>query len=81
MTAAAIAADTTSGDLELDEVDTQSLTFSSMSGDISGELLHIAEFAADVSTVSGDISGVRNGSEGTRTLKVETVSGDIELDD
>lgn len=81
VTAAAIAADTTSGDLELDEVDTQSLTFSSMSGDISGELLHIAEFAADVSTVSGDISGVRNGSEGTRTLKVETVSGDIELDD
>ncbi len=75
-----IIADTTSGDLELDEVDTQNLIFTSTSGDISGELLHIAEFAADVSTVSGKISGVRSGSEGTRTLKIETVSGDIELD-
>lgn len=81
VSAAGIETDTTSGDLELNEVDTQSLTFTSTSGSVSGELLHIAEFAANVSTVSGDISGVRSGSEGTRTLKIETVSGDIELDD
>ena len=80
VSAAGIETDTTSGDLHLDEVDTQSLTFTSTSGDISGELLHIAEFAANVSTVSGDISGVRSGSEGARTLKIETISGDIELD-
>ena len=26
-------------------------------------------------------SGIRSGSEGTRTFKIETVSGDIDLDD
>ena len=76
-----VTGETTSGDLEFDELDTNSLIFSTTSGDISGELLRIAEFAANISTVSGDVSGVRNGSEGTRTLKLETVSGDIELDD
>ena len=81
VSAAGIETDTTSGDLELDEVDTQSLTFTSTSGSISGELLHIAEFAANISTVSGDVSGVRSGSKGTRTLKIETVSGDIDIGD
>ena len=71
----------TANDLELDEVDTQSLTFTSTSGDISGELLHADEFGGTVTTVSGDISGIRSGSEGTRTFKIETVSGDIDLDD
>ena len=74
-----IAADTTSGDLELDEVDTQNLTFTSTSGDISGELLHADEFGGSIRTTSGDISGIRPNSEGTRTLNIETVSGDIEL--
>lgn len=37
--------------------------------------------AGTVTTVSGDISGIRSGSEGTRTFKIETVSGDIDLDD
>ena len=64
----------------MDEVDTQSLTFTSTSGSVSGELLHVDEFGGTVTTVSGDISGVLSGSEGTRTLKIETVSGDIELD-
>lgn len=81
ISAAGIETDTTSGDLELDEVDTQSLTFTSTSGDISGELLHADEFGGTVTTVSGDISGIRSGSEGTRTFKIETVSGDIDLDD
>ena len=76
-----IAADTTSGDLELDEVDTQNLTFTSTSGDISGELLHADEFGGSIRTTSGDISGIRPNSEGTRTLNIETVSGDIELND
>lgn len=76
-----IAADTTSGDLALDEVDTQNLTFTSTSGDISGELLHADEFGGSIRTTSGDISGIRPNSEGTRTLNIETVSGDIELDD
>lgn len=76
-----IAADTTSGDLELDEVDTQNLTFTSTSGDISGELLHADEFGGLIRTTSGDISGIRPNSEGTRTLNIETVSGDIELND
>ena len=48
---------------------------------ISGELLHADEFGGTVTTVSGDISGIRSGSEGTRTFKIETVSGDIDLDD
>ena len=81
ISAAGIETDTTSGDLELDEVDTQSLTFTSTSGDISGELLHADEFGGTVTTVSGDISGIRSGSEGTRTFRIETVSGDIDLDD
>ena len=76
-----IAADTTSGDLHLNEVDTQSLTFTSTSGDISGELLHADEFGGSIRTTSGDISGIRPNSEGTRTLDIETVSGDIELND
>ena len=76
-----IAADTTSGDLELDEVDTQNLAFTSTSGDISGELLHADEFGGSIRTTSGDISGIRPNSEGTRTLNIETVSGDIELND
>ena len=76
-----IAADTTSGDLELDEVDTKNLTFTSTSGDISGELLHADEFGGSIRTTSGDISGIRPNSEGTRTLNIETVSGDIELND
>ena len=76
-----IAADTTSGDLRLNEVDTQNLTFTSTSGDISGELLHADEFGGTVTTVSGDISGIRSGSEGTRTFKIETVSGDIDIED
>lgn len=76
-----IAADTTSGDLRLNEVDTQNLTFTSTSGDISGELLHADEFGGSIRTTSGDISGIRPNSEGTRTLNIETVSGDIELND
>lgn len=76
-----IAADTTSGDLRLNEVDTQNLTFTSTSGDISGELLHADEFGGSIRTTSGDISGIRPNGEGTRTLDIETVSGDIELND
>ena len=76
-----IAADTTSGDLHLNEVDTQSLTFTSTSGDISGELLHADEFGGSIRTTSGDISGIRPNGDGTRTLDIETVSGDIELND
>lgn len=64
ISAAGIETDTTSGDLELDEVDTQSLTFTSTSGSISGELLHADEFGGTVTTVSGDISGIRSGSRG-----------------
>lgn len=81
VSAGSITAESTSGDLELDELDTQSLSFSSTSGSLSGELLHSAEFAVSFTTVSGDISGVRETSEGTRTLTVKTVSGDIDLDD
>ena len=76
-----IAADTTSGDLRLNEVDTQSLAFTSTSGDISGELLHADEFGGSIRTTSGDISGIRPNGDGTRTLNIETVSGDIELND
>ena len=72
---------TTSGDIDLDDISAQSLTFTSTSGDISGELLHADEFGGTVTTVSGDISGIRSGSDGTRIFKIETVSGDIDLDD
>ncbi len=75
-----IAADTTSGDLHLNEVDTQNLIFTSTSGDISGELLHADEFGGSIRTTSGSVSGIRPNGEGTRTLDIETVSGDIELD-
>lgn len=81
VSAGSIEAGTTSGDLELDEVDTQSLAFTSTSGDISGELLHAEEFGGSIHTVSGSVSGVRPKEDGARTLKIETVSGDIDLDD
>lgn len=81
VSAASIETDTTSGDLELDEVDTQNLTFTSTSGSISGELLHADEFGGTVTTVSGDISGIRPNADGPRTLAIKTTSGDIELDD
>lgn len=76
-----VTGDTTSGDLEFDELDTNGLVFSTTSGDISGDLLHLSEFAAEISTVSGDVSGIKNRAEGTRTLKLQTTSGDIDLDD
>lgn len=38
------------------------------------------EFGGTAATVSGSISGVRPNGDGARTLKIETVSGDIELD-
>ena len=76
-----IAADTTSGDLRLNETDTRNLTFTSTSGDISGELLHADEFGGSIRTTSGGISGIRPDAEGTRTLQIETVSGDIDLND
>ena len=81
VSAGSIEAGTTSGDLELDEVDTQSLAFTSTSGGISGELLHAEEFGGSIHTVSGSVSGVRPKEDGARTLKIETVSGDIDLDD
>lgn len=81
VSAGSIGTDTTSGDLELDEVDTQSLAFSSTSGSVSGELLHADEFGGTAATVSGNISGVRPNGDGTRTLKIETVSGDIDIED
>ena len=31
--------------------------------------------------IHGYLDGIRSGSEGTRTFKIETVSGDIDLDD
>ena len=77
--AGSIAADTTSGDLHLNEVDTQNLAFTSTSGNISGELLHADEFGGSIRTTSGSVSGIRPDGEGTRTLDIETVSGDIEL--
>ena len=81
VSAGSIGTDTTSGDLHLDEVDTQSLTFTSTSGSVSGELLHADEFGGTVTTVSGSISGVRPNGDGARTLKIETVSGDIDIED
>ena len=81
VSAGSIEAGTTSGDLELNEVDTQSLAFTSTSGGISGELLHAEEFGGSIHTVSGSVSGVRPKEDGARTLKIETVSGDIDLDD
>ena len=80
VSAGSIEAGTTSGDLELDEVDTQSLAFTSTSGGISGELLHAEEFGGSIHTVSGSISGVRPKEDGARTLKIETVSGDVDID-
>lgn len=81
VSAGSIEAGTTSGDLELDEVDTQSLAFTSTSGGISGELLHAEEFGGSIHTVSGSVSGVRPKEDGARTLKIETVSGDVDIDD
>ena len=80
VSAGSIEAGTTSGDLELDEVDTQSLAFTSTSGGISGELLHAEEFGGSIHTVSGSVSGVRPKEDGARTLKIETVSGDVDID-
>ena len=80
VSAGSIEAGTTSGDLELNEVDTQSLAFTSTSGGISGELLHAEEFGGSIHTVSGSISGVRPKEDGARTLKIETVSGDVDID-
>ena len=81
VSAGSIEAGTTSGDLELDEVDTQSLAFTSTSGGISGELLHAEEFGGSIHTVSGSVSGVRPKEDGARTIKIETVSGDVDIDD
>ena len=81
VSAGSIEAGTTSGDLELNEVDTQSLAFTSTSGGISGELLHAEEFGGSIHTVSGSVSGVRPKEDGARTLKIETVSGDVDIDD
>ena len=80
VSAGSIEAGTTSGDLELDEVDTQSLAFTSTSGGISGELLHAEEFGGSIHTVSGSVSGVRPKEDGARTLEIETVSGDVDID-
>ena len=80
VSAGSIEAGTTSGDLELNEVDTQSLAFTSTSGGISGELLHAEEFGGSIHTVSGSVSGVRPKEDGARTLKIETVSGDVDID-
>lgn len=80
VSAGSIEAGTTSGDLELNEVDTQSLAFTSTSGGISGELLHAEEFGGSIHTVSGSVSGVRPKEDGVRTLKIETVSGDVDID-
>ena len=80
VSAGSIEASTTSGDLELNEVDTQSLAFTSTSGGISGELLHAEEFGGSIHTVSGSVSGVRPKEDGARTLKIETVSGDVDID-
>lgn len=79
--AASVSGDSTSGDLGFFELDTQSFVFTATSGDISGELLHAEEFGGTIRTVSGDISGLRPGGEGTRTLQLETTSGDIEIND
>ena len=70
---------TTSGDIDLDDISAAGIETDTTSGDL--ELDEVDTQSLTFTSTSGDISGIRSGSEGTRTFKIETVSGDIDLDD
>lgn len=69
-----------SGDMDLDAVSAQDITLESTSGDIEGNLIgDPGEYRLHSDTTSGDIHAPH--CSGSRyTLKVDTVSGDVELD-
>ncbi|GAA0576903.1 DUF4097 family beta strand repeat protein [Kribbella sandramycini] len=75
----AVAVETTSGDMELQLSEANDIRAKGTSGDI--EISAPGDgYRVDTRTRSGDIeNGFGNDSSGARSLSVETVSGDIEL--
>ena len=69
-----------SGGMELTDCDAETMKFESTSGDIEiGLAKAYTEYDVKINTVSGEVSG-RMHTGGSKTVEVDTVSGDIELE-
>ena len=71
---------TVSGEVDVDRLAAQTIHLVSTSGDISGSIEGaLTDFSIESDTVSGDNSLPGNLQSGSKTLSVETISGDIDI--
>lgn len=69
-----------SGDVSPRRMDAESLSIKTSSGDVWAELEgSAADYAADISTGSGSVSGIEPHTDGDRPLRIKTGSGSVSV--